>query len=480
MKFWQKICLFSIITFIVIFNAASIMVIERNHSKMLLQEINNTLSANMSINSSVNAIVPILRIYDSIDYEKTVLTNIAQEFVEKNSGQGNYLEIAGDQNKTIYSNLDFDMPADREEQKGLQPDEIKYILRDIDSRTMLFTTNVTDINQKSYVFTYVKDVSPLYAERVEQYRLFIQIDIGACLLYMIVMFFISKGLTKPIENMVRTAKEIAQGQFSERVQLKSRDEIGILATNFNEMASVVEDKIIELERNNSAQQRFINNITHELKTPLTSIIGYANYMRTTKYDEAAFLEGVNVIYNEGKRLEALSTKLMDLILLTDRQPLMKPDNLKDIVAEMESSLRLIASAKAIELELLCEDSPLLAEKDLIKVIIFNLVDNAVKASSEKGRVTIRTAMQGEACVLEVADEGKGIAEEHIANIFEPFYMADKARTRNNNGAGLGLSICRSIAELHHGVIEVASELGRGTTIRVVFGQPNRAIEVSGT
>jgi signal transduction histidine kinase len=480
MKFWQKICLFSIITFIVIFNAASIMVIERNHSKMLLQEINNTLSANMSINSSVNAIVPILRIYDSIDYEKTVLTNIAQEFVEKNSGQGNYLEIAGDQNKTIYSNLDFEMPADREEQKGLQPDEIKYILRDIDSRTMLFTTNVTDINQKSYVFTYVKDVSPLYAERVEQYRLFVQIDIAACLLYMIVMFFISKGLTKPIENMVRTAKEIAQGQFSERVQLKSRDEIGILATNFNEMASVVEDKIIELERNNSAQQRFINNITHELKTPLTSIIGYANYMRTTKYDEAAFLEGVNVIYNEGKRLEALSTKLMDLILLTDRQPLMKTDNLKDIVAEMESSLRLIASAKAIELELLCEDSPLLAEKDLIKVIIFNLVDNAVKASNEKGRVTIRTAMQGEACVLEVADEGKGIAEEHIANIFEPFYMADKARTRNNNGAGLGLSICRSIAELHHGVIEVASELGRGTRIRVVFGQPNRAIEVSGT
>ncbi|WP_337104294.1 sensor histidine kinase [Paenibacillus sp. YIM B09110] len=480
MKFWQKICLFSIITFIVIFNAASIMVIERNHSKMLLQEINNTLSANMSINSSVNAIVPILRIYDSIDYEKTVLTNIAQEFVEKNSGQGNYLEIAGEQNKTIYSNLDFDMPADREEQKGLQPDEIKYILRDIDSRTMLFTTNVTDINQKSYVFTYVKDVTPLYAERVEQYRLFVQIDIAACLLYMIVMFFISKGLTKPIENMVRTAKEIAQGQFSERVQLKSRDEIGILATNFNEMASVVEDKIIELERNNSAQQRFINNITHELKTPLTSIIGYANYMRTTKYDEAAFLEGVNVIYNEGKRLEALSTKLMDLILLTDRNPLMKPDNLKDIVSEMESSLRLIASAKAIELELLCEDSPLVAEKDLIKVIIFNLVDNAVKASSEKGRVTIRTAKRGDDCVLEVTDEGKGIAEEHIASIFEPFYMADKARTRNNNGAGLGLSICRSIAELHHGVIEVSSELGHGTTIRVIFGQPNRAIEVSGT
>lgn len=479
MKFWQKICLFSIIAFIVIFNAASIMVIERNHSKMLQQEINNTLSANMSINSSVNAIVPILRIYDSIDYEKTVLTNIAQEFVEKNSGQGNYLEIAGDQNKTIYSNLDFDMPTDREEREGLQPDEIRYILRDIGSRTLLFTTNVTDINQKSYMFTYIKDVTPLYTERVEQYNFFVKIDIAACLLYIIVMFFISKGLTRPIDKMVRTAKEIAQGQFSERVKLKSGDEIGILATNFNDMASVVEDKIIELERNNSAQQRFINNITHELKTPLTSIIGYANYLRTTKYDEEAFLEGVNVIYNEGKRLEALSSKLMDLILLTDRQPLMKPANLKEIVAEMESSLRLIASAKQIELELQLEDSPLTAETDLIKVVIFNLVDNAVKASSEKGRITIRTAMQGEACLLEVADAGSGIAEEHLVNIFEPFYMADKARSRNNNGAGLGLSICRSIADLHHAAIEVVSEIGKGTTIRVLFGQHNSVIEVSG-
>lgn len=478
MKFWQKICLFSILTFVIIFNAASIMVIERNHSKMLLQEINNTLSANMSINSSVNAVVPILRIYDSIDYEKTVLTNIANEFVRRNSDQGSYLEIADDKDKTVYSNLDFTMPAGREERNELEPGEIQYILRDIDERTMLFTTNVTDIHQKSYIFTYIKDVTPLYTERMEQYTFFAQMDAAACLIYIIVMFFISKGLTKPIETMVRTAKEIAQGDFSERVQLKSKDEIGVLATNFNEMAAVVEDKINELERNNGEKQRFINNITHELKTPLTSIIGYANYMRSTKYEEATFLEGLNVIYSEGKRLEALATKLMDLILLKDHQFEMKPDNLKDIVTELEPSLRHIVATKQIRLDIECEDCRLPLEKDLIKIIIFNLVDNAVKASREGGKVKIRTIAENGSCMLEVADEGSGISQEHLDKIFEPFYMADNARTRNNNGAGLGLSICRSIADIHHAEIEVDSELQVGTTFRVVFAPCHEGSGVS--
>ncbi|MFF2885806.1 sensor histidine kinase [Paenibacillus sp. NPDC057967] len=477
MKFWQKICLFSILTFVIIFNAASIMVIERNHSKMLQQEINNTLSANMSINSSVNAVVPILRIYDSIDYEKTVLTNIANEFVRRSSDQGSYLEIADDKDKTVFSNLDFSMPAAREERKELEPGEIKYILRDIGERTLLFTANVMDINQKSYIFTYIKDVTPLYTERMDQYTFFAQMDIVACLIYIIVMFFISKGLTKPIETMVRTAKEIAQGDFSERVQLKSRDEIGVLATNFNEMAAVVEDKINELERNNGEKQRFINNITHELKTPLTSIIGYANYMRSTKYDETTFLEGLNAIYSEGKRLEALATKLMDLILLKDHQFQMKPDNLKDIVTELEPSLKPIVAPKGIQLELECEDCRLPLEKDLIKIVIFNLVDNAVKASGEGSKVVIRTLERSGSCVLEVADEGSGIPREHLDKIFEPFYMADKARTRNNNGAGLGLSICRSIASIHHAEIEVDSEVQAGTAIRIVFPQPQEGSEV---
>lgn len=468
MKFWHKIYLFSILAFVLIFNAASIMVIERNHSKMLEQEIGGALSQNISIHSSVDAIVPILRIYDSIDYEKTVLTNIAGEFVEKNGDQRIYLEIVNDTNKTIYSNADFKMPAQREELDKLAADEIRYILRDIGERTILFTSNITDINHKRYVFTYMKDVTPLYQERVDQYRFFVRVDLVACLLYMLIMFFVSRGLTKPIDRLNRTAQVIAQGGFSERVQLKSKDEIGVLARNFNDMAAVVEDKINDLERHNQEKQRFINNFTHELKTPLTSIIGYANFLRTTKYNEELFLDGLEVIYSEGKRLESLSLKLMDLILLKEDQFQMEEHELGAVIAEIVPALELKAKEKAVTIVTDCEKGKLLLDKDLIKILIFNLVDNALKASAEGQSVTLRAHWNGGPCVLEVIDQGIGIAEEHRDKIFEPFYMADKARTRSSNGAGLGLAICQSVAAVHRAAIEVVSEEYRGTTVRVMF------------
>ncbi|MCD9025315.1 sensor histidine kinase [Cohnella silvisoli] len=470
MKFWQKIYLFSFLVFVLIFNAASIMVIERSHNKMLGQEINSALSQNMSIHSSVDAIVPILRIYDSIDYEKTVLTNIANEFVNKNDDQRIYLEIMNEKDRTIFSNADFKLPVHREELDKLSDDEIHYILRDVDQRTILFTSNITDINHKRYVFTYMKDVTPLYQDRVDQYRFFVKVDIAACFLYMLIMFFVSRGLTKPIDRLNRTAQVIAQGGFSERVRLKSKDEIGVLARNFNDMASVVEDKINDLERHNQEKQRFINNFTHELKTPLTSIIGYANFLRTTKYNEELFLDGVNVIYSEGKRLESLSSKLMDLILLQEDHFQMEEYDLRAIIAEIEPALKMMTKKKQVAIVTDLEEGRLQLEKDLIKILIFNLVDNALKASVEQQSITLRTYWRDGRYILEVIDQGIGIAEEHRDKIFEPFYMADKARTRNSNGAGLGLSICQSVASMHQAVIEVSSKEDQGTTFRVIFAQ----------
>ncbi|GAA0831641.1 two-component sensor histidine kinase [Paenibacillus glucanolyticus] len=473
MKFWHKIYLSSILSFVFIFNAACIMVIERNHSKMLQQEINSGISQNMNIHSSVNAIVPTLRIYDSIDYEKTVLTNIAKEFVEKNVDQHTYMDIMNDKGQSIFSNTDFKMPSQREELDKLAADEIKYILRDIDGRTLLFTTNITDINHKNYVFTYIKDISLVYQERLAQYSFFIRVDMAAVLLYMIIMFFISRGLTKPIKQLNQTAQIIAKGNFSERVQLKSKDEIGVLARNFNDMAAVVEDKINELELHNQEKQRFINNFTHELKTPLTSIIGYANFLRISKYNKEQLLDGLNVIYSEGKRLESLSLKLMDLILLQEDQYQLEKHDLVAIIAEIKSTMELKAREKHVTIAIDCEKGSLLLEKDLIKIVIFNLVDNALKASAAEQIITIRAYWRGSRYVLEVIDQGIGIPKEHQDKIFEPFYVADKSRTRGNNGAGLGLSICQSIARIHHAIFEVSSEENQGTTFRLIFDQGER-------
>ncbi|CAM4458021.1 signal transduction histidine kinase [Paenibacillus endophyticus] len=468
MKLWLKIYLFSILVFVVIFNAASIMVIERSHNKMLGQAIDVALSQNMSIHSSVDAIVPILRIYDSIDYEKTVLTRIANEFVDKNSDQKIYLDITDDSNRTVFNNSGFPMPAERSELGNLINNRIHYILRDMGSKTILFTANITDINHKAYVFTYMKDVTSVYQERVDQYKFFAQVDLAACLVFMMIMLIVSKSLTRSIDRLNRTAKVIAQGNFSERVQLKSRDEIGVLGASFNEMAGVVEDKIIELERINEEKQRFINNFTHELKTPLTSIIGYANFLRTTKYKEELFVDGLNVIYSEGKRLESLSLKLMDLILLKKGHFQLEQQSLHKIIAEMKPALDIMVKDKGVQVVLDCQDANLLLETDLIKVLIFNLVDNALKASSAGQTVALRNFWREDGCVLAVMDQGIGIAKEHQDKIFEPFYMADKSRTGSGSGAGLGLAICQNVADIHNASIHISSRMPHGTIVEVIF------------
>lgn len=467
MKFWQKIYLFSILTFVVVFNIASVMVIERNHNKMLQQEINNVLSENMSIYTSVGEVIPIMKVYDSIDYEQTVLTNIAKRFVNKNWDQNAYLQIT-EGNRSVFSNLNFTMPQDRKELHPLNAHEIRYILRDIGNRTLLFTSNLASINGKHYVFTYVKDVTALYDERMDQYLFFVKADIGAVMLYALVMFLISKGLTKPIDRMIRTAKVIAEGRFSERVELKTRDEIGMLGANFNEMAKVVEDKINQLERNNHEKERFIQNITHELKTPLTSIIGYANFLRTTKVEEKQLLDGLDVIYSEAKRLESLSVKLMDLILFRQGHAELKIVQMLEVIREAESSLQMKAAERRLRLDLRCVEGEVRMDPDLVKVLIYNLVDNAMKASGEAGIITIQSFRGRGSYTLEVHDHGIGIPEEHLPSLFEPFYMVDKARTKSQHGAGLGLSICQSIAEMHGARMEVESTPGEGTTIRTVF------------
>ncbi|MGO4548510.1 ATP-binding protein [Paenibacillus sp. 2TAB23] len=466
MKLWLKIYLFSILVFVVIFNAASIMVIERSHNKMLVQAIDVALSQNMSIHSSVDAIIPILRIYDSIDYEKTVLTRIANEFVDKNSDQEMYLDIKDDSDRTVFNNSDFPMPAERSELGNLTNNRIHYILRDMGSKTILFTANITDINHKRYVFTYMKDVTSVYQERMDQYKFFAQVDLAACLVFMMIMLIVSKGLTRSIDRLNRTAKVIAQGDFSERVPLKSRDEIGVLSASFNEMAGVVEDKIVELERINEEKQRFINNFTHELKTPLTSIIGYANFLRTTKYNEELFVDGLSVIYSEGKRLESLSFKLMDLILLKKGNFQLEQRNLREIIAEMKPALDIMVKDKGIEVVLDCQDAYLPLESDLIKVLVFNLVDNALKASSTGQTVTLRNFWREDGYVLAVIDQGIGIAIEHQDKIFEPFYMADKSRS--GSGAGLGLAICLDVADIHNAAIRISSHKPHETIVEVIF------------
>ncbi|WP_055666707.1 sensor histidine kinase [Desnuesiella massiliensis] len=470
MKFWQRIYLFSLILFILTFNFAGILLIEKIHNETLTREIDRCLSEHLSIYSGVNLSMPVyntLKRYSrNTSSDDEILFNAINDYYKKYNDKNVYIEILDENKGNIFSNINFKLPDSREELKSLQIEKRQYIIKDIDNKSYIFISTPISVNNKIYPFTYIRNISQIFEERKNQYIFFLKLDLVASLLFMIFMYFISKYITKPIQKLIGATKRIAKGNFSEKVKINSKDELGILSENFNLMAEVVDEKINELERNNNEKQRFIDNLTHELKTPLTSIIGYSNLLRTTKYNEEIFIEGLDFIYKEGKRLEELSFKLMDLILLKKEEFKMKSESIKNITFEVKGALQPSLNKKNIKLMINGEDFEILMERDLIKVLLSNLTDNAIKASKVDSEIHIN--INKDRSEVEIKDDGIGISEEHIDKIFEPFYMVDKARTKANNGAGLGLAICKKILDIHNGRFQVESEVDKGTSIRLIF------------
>lgn len=469
MKIWQKICIYSIFLFLIIFNIAGFILIENSHNLSLKREIERGLSEHLSIYSGMQ--VSMYSVKDlfkqSNRFSGGIIYSLLRDYLYSFNNKDAYIEILNENNDIIFTNSKFNFKKDGEEFKNLFVDKRKYVIRDVHNKTFLFATNLLKVDDKSFKFSYIRDITYVYEDRKKAYTFFIKIDIMVSLILAIGMYILSKIITKPINTLIDSTKSIAGGNFSQRMLLNSNDEIGILAKNFDEMTDKIEEKINELKKNSQQKQRFIDNLTHEIKTPLTSIIGYSDLLRFTRYNEEIFSKGLNHIFREGKRLESLSFKMMKLTMLKKEEFKMKKENIKEILYEIKYSLDIKLNNKNIDLIILGENCELLVEKDLIKILILNLIDNAIKASCYNSKIYLNT-YKNKNIVIEVKDEGIGISKEEIENIFDPFYMVDKSRSKNNNGFGLGLSICREIADIHKANLKVDSELKKGTSVKVIF------------
>lgn len=244
--------------------------------------------------------------------------------------------------------------------------------------------------------------------------------------------------------------------------------------DYNE-ARATKIRVMELERSiddlqNVAGRReeFIASFAHELKTPLTAIIGYADMLRSKEMNPKARFTAAGYIFSEGKRLEALSLKLMDIIVAGkqgfERKRYEVGYFIRGIAAVTVPSL----SREGMTLDMRWEPGEILIEPDLFKTLMINLVDNARKASKHGDVIELFGKVEDGGYALYVRDHGSGMKKEELSKITEPFYMIDKSRSRAQNGAGLGLALCQRIAELHGTKLEYESELGKGTTVRILL------------
>ncbi len=277
---------------------------------------------------------------------------------------------------------------------------------------------------------------------------------------LLLAWILSRAL-KPLGTLQKTAAHIADGAYGERAPVKRKDEVGLLAADFNRMAQAVQTHIDQLTEQNKAQQRFLRAVTHEFKTPMTSLQLNVETMRTVRLPEDRQAEILADVDDQLQFLEKLVQKLLKLLTLKET-PDQGPID-KEALAERTRSLcRGVLEKWGIGLEIQRDDALLVGDEDLLCSALCNLVENAAKASQAGSTVHLRLL----GSTLEVEDQGVGIPAEAISKLTEPFYTADPSRSKQRGGFGLGLSLVKAIADAHGGILEIESTLGMGTLVRL--------------
>ena len=316
--------------------------------------------------------------------------------------------------------------------------------------------------QKAYFITQW-DITKTIQQQDTLHRYFIRCYLAAMAAGMVLLGFLSALLTNPLKRMSKAARRMSEGYYRERLPLKGSDEMGTLAKSFNQMADAVEDKIGELSRAAREKEDFVANFAHELKTPLTSIIGYADTIYQKDLPREAVRRASWHIWNEGMRLEALSLKLMELTVLGRQDFPLTEMSAEELLRDAAEGLAPILFKNQVDLKLQAAPGYVRADYDLVKTLLINLVDNSVKAGSSRITVSGRTA--DNKYWISIKDNGCGMEEDELTRITEAFYMVDKARSRKQHGAGLGLALADRIAGIHGSSLTFESRKGEGTTVR---------------
>ena len=275
---------------------------------------------------------------------------------------------------------------------------------------------------------------------------------------LIAVYFITEKITGPLKKISTAAKQFASGKFDTRVEVSGSDEVAELAVAFNNMAE-------SLDNYDSMRNTFISNVSHDLRTPMTSISGFVDGILDGVIPPEKYDYYLTIISSEVKRLSRLVSTLLDIskIQAGERKFTMAPFDICEMSRQIVISFEKTIEEKRLDVEFNCDDDNIsvLADRDAIYQIMYNLCDNAVKFSKEGGLLRISINRQkNKKLRISVYNEGAGIPENDIPYVFERFYKSDKSRGLNKTGVGLGLYISKTIIDAHKEKIWVESENGK--------------------
>lgn len=327
-----------------------------------------------------------------------------------------------------------------------------------------------DICGGKYTLTYGKDIDSIDQAFKNMLTAVLLTDLAVSFILAIALFWLLRRLAQPLERLKKTTEVIAAGNYDCTVEQKGNDEFAALATSFNTMVGQIREQMQSLALSAEQNQMLVDNMAHELRTPMTSIRGYAEYIMEAPLDEQEKIDAAETILAEAERLQRISEKLLDSAFIRHNEIKHEAVAAEALLRSVRDKLLPKATDKGVTIDMneICPETPIILSGDaiLLDLLLYNLTDNAIKACEKGGSVRLEGRLSDGEALLAVVDNGKGMSADQIVHITEPFYRTDKSRSRADGGAGLGLSLCRRIVDAHDGQMFFESELGKGTAVTV--------------
>lgn len=466
MKFRYKVLIINIILLSIGIGTVGFLMIDKNFKLALDSQIKNAIEENNMIQSTVE-----FQLLDAINGSKSKfigqLSITGAEVTSSMSVNQSAIYIVYD-GELIYTNSDDSILYPNELWENTEIGKKNYVITEDTGKKYIFASSCSTVFDANLNIINRRDITDAYDLMEQQIIYFRFLLILVVLVCSICMSAISMWLTRPMETLNKISKSFGEGNYDARADIKSQDEIGALACTYNQMAQAVSEHVDELNDMIVRKEQFVADFTHELKTPMTSIIGYADMLRSKEMTRENQIMAASYIFSEGKRLESMSQKLFDFIYTKQRNITVEPFMTKKLAEDVSVSVMPSLKGKDISLDMQVENIQLMGDAALLKSSFINLIDNARKASEIGSVIKFTGIKRDDIYEFTIQDFGIGISSEHLSRICDEFYMVDKSRSRQEGGAGLGLSLANLVFQCHSADFLIESEPGKGTTMRILF------------
>lgn len=469
MKFRYKILLINLVLLSLGIGIAGYLIINRNFELARDMQIKNAVMENNLKQASVE--YELLQVLNDGMVTQNKFTQIGKQVASDMLSVSNSFYIRyGDEYVYASDGKTVGIPGKLFD--NLNEGGKNYLIQKEQDSYLIYVTSYSSMDGVGLSVISKSDISELYGMLDEQISYFRILLVAVLFVASVILYQLCTLLTRPLEQLNRVTDEMANGHYAMRVPVNSGDEVGRLAENFNRMSQAVEEHVEKLQEMVRNREQFVADFIHEVKTPMTAIIGYADTMRSVELSSREQFEALNYIFFEGKRLEKLSGKLFELIYLGRHEIEKKPCHTTDFAEELKQSVLPMFDKEQMKLSLWMEEEVVEIDRELMITVFLNLLDNAKKASREGSVIEVQGAVMPECYEWVVTDHGIGMSKEDCAHACDEFYMADKSRSRAAGGAGLGMSLVALILKRHGAALSIESEPQKGTrvTIRLPFSE----------